>query len=96
MSDVVHRVLVLVWFLAYMACIYLALHMVVARLIRSPDSRVLWFFSVVTGPLTRPIASVLPPGSSEARLRLIALVAYAAVWFAMRLVLAHRGGVGLG
>ena len=38
-----------------MATIYLALHIVVARFSRAPDSRLLWFFSVVTGPLTRPV-----------------------------------------
>ena len=31
MHELIYRFLVLVWFLSYMAAIYLALHMIVAR-----------------------------------------------------------------
>jgi uncharacterized protein YggT (Ycf19 family) len=92
----VYRLLVVLWFCAYMAGIYLLIHIVVARLVRSPESRLLWFFSVVTGPLTRPVRALLPPGTPEARVRVVTLVVLAAVWLATRVVLARLGGVVLG
>jgi hypothetical protein len=70
----------LVPFVFFMAVVYLALHIVVARLVHRPDSPVLWFFGVVTGPLTHPVRRLLPPGASEGRVRLVALGAYAALW----------------
>ena len=70
----IYRLLVLVWFLSYMAAIYLALHMIVARFTRAPDSRLLWFFSVITGPLTRPARAWVSAGASEGRVRLITLL----------------------
>jgi uncharacterized protein YggT (Ycf19 family) len=88
-------VLKLVWFVAYMASIYLFLHIVCARLIRNPDSRVLWFFSVVTGPLTRPVRGLLPPGAPEPRVRWVALGLCVAVLVAARVV-ARLAGVDLG
>ncbi len=70
----------LVPFLFMMASVYLLLHMIFARLITSPGSQVMWFFSVVTGPLVRPVRAVVPAGTSEARLRAIALAAYVGLW----------------
>jgi uncharacterized protein YggT (Ycf19 family) len=96
MHDLVYRAFVLIWFLAYMAAIYLALHIVVARFSRAPESKLMWFFSVVTGPLTRPVRALLPPDTPEPRLRLIALGVCIALWLAMRLVLSTMGGVSLG
>src|SRR5262245_9754221 len=71
---------VLVPFLLFMASVYLALHIVAARLVRRPDSQILWFFGVVTGPLTRPVRSLLPLGAQEARVRLVSLAIYAGLW----------------
>ena len=71
---------VLVPFLFMMASVYLAVHVVFARLIVSPRSQVLAFFSVVTSPLTRPIRAVLPPETAEARVRAVALVVYLVLW----------------
>ena len=85
----------MMWFLAYMATIYLALHIAVARLTRTPDSRLLWFFSVITGPLTRPVRAVLPPGTPEARVRVVALFASLALLLGARIALAGLGA-GLG
>jgi hypothetical protein len=68
----------------FMAAVYLALHIVFARFVRTPGSPVLWFFGVVTGPLTLPIRAWLAPGSPEPRVRLLALGVYAALWLVSR------------
>jgi len=95
MSELIHRLVVLLWFLSYMASIYLALHMVVARFSGRPDSRLLWFFGVVTSPLTRPVRLVVPPGTPEGRVRLITLLVLIALWIGMRTLLGRMGGVSL-
>jgi hypothetical protein len=71
---------VLVPFLFMMASVYLAVHVLFARLIAAPDSQVLAFFTIVTSPLTRPIRAVLPPGTAERRVRAVALVVYLVLW----------------
>lgn len=96
MYELIHRLLVLLWFLSYTAAIYLALHMVVARVTRTPDNRVLWFFSVVTGPLTRPVRAVLPAGTSEPHVRLVTLVVLVVLWIGARMLLGTLGGVNIG
>jgi hypothetical protein len=80
---------VLVPFVFFMAAVYLAIHMLFARVIGSSrDSAVLWFFSVVTGPLTRPVRALLPAGTPEPRVRLAALGLYVFLWIACRVILA--------
>jgi uncharacterized protein YggT (Ycf19 family) len=96
MHDLAYRLLVILWFLFYMAAIYLALHILVARFSRAPESRLLWFFSVVTGPLTRPVRLLTPPATPESRIRLIALGAYVALMVAARFVVSSLGGNPLG
>ena len=96
MGTLGYRILVLFWFLAYMAVVYLALHVVIARLARRPESRLLWFFGIVTDPLTRPVRAVLPAGASASRVRLAALGVYVALWLALRFWLARLGGIVLG
>jgi hypothetical protein len=71
---------VLIPFLFMMASVYLATHMLFARLIGSPDSQVLAFFTIVTAPLTRPVRAFLRPGTAEPRVRAIALVVYLILW----------------
>jgi hypothetical protein len=83
---------VIVPFVFFMAWIYLALHMLLARLVTRPDSPVLWFFGIVTAPLTRPVRAMLPPGTPEARVRSIALAVYVALWLAARVLLAGLTG----
>jgi hypothetical protein len=72
----------------FMAWIYLALHMLFARLVTDPQSPVLWFFAVVTGPLTRPVRALLPTGTPESRVRMISLTVYVGLWIVVRVVLA--------
>ena len=93
MNALLIRLLLVVGFLAYMAGIYLLVHIVFVRLIRNPQSPVLWFFSVVTGPLTRPVRALLPPGVPEARLRWVALGACVALWLLTKMVLAQVRGL---
>jgi uncharacterized protein YggT (Ycf19 family) len=69
-------------FLFMMASIYLVTHMLLARLISSPQSQVLAFFTIVTSPLTRPIRRLLPPETGEGRVRTVALVVYLILWIA--------------
>jgi hypothetical protein len=45
---------------------------------------VLWFFGVVTGPLTRPVRQLLPAGTTERRVRDVSFVAYLVLWLAVR------------
>jgi hypothetical protein len=68
----------------FMAAVYLALHMLVARLIRQPQSPLLWFFGVVTGPLTRPVRALLPSNTPEPRVRMVSLAVYLVLWLAVR------------
>jgi hypothetical protein len=93
MDVLILRLMLILGFLAYMAAIYLVLHMLFAHFIRSRESRSLWFFSVVTGPLTYPVRRFLPPGTSDARVRWIALGVYATVWLVTKMLVAQlRGG----
>ena len=71
---------VLVPFVFMMASVYLATHVLFERLISSPRSQVLAFFTIVTSPLTRPVRMVLPPGMAETRVRTIALAVYLVLW----------------
>lgn len=96
MHEFGYRLLVLIWFVAYMAAIYLALHIAAARFIAAPESRVLWFFSVITKPLTAPVRAILPAGFSPGRVRWITLALCVAIWLGARLILAGMGGVALG
>ena len=91
MYELLYRSVVLLWFLAYMSVIYLGLHLLAARLARSPESRLLWFFAIVTGPLTRPVRAIVPAGTSPTRILLVALVVYAIFWLALRTMLGELG-----
>ncbi len=84
MREVVFRVVYLVWFLAFMATIYLALHMLVAKLIRNPESKLLAFLTIMTHPLTAPARSFLAPGTPETRVRGVTLGLLVCVWLLSR------------
>jgi len=76
------RILVLFRLIAFIGVLYMGLHILVARLSRRPESRLLWFFEVLTGPLTRTVARVAPAGTSPARLRWLAFGACVLLWVA--------------
>src|SRR5262245_55632199 len=80
----------------FMAVLYLALHILFSRLIVRPDSPVLWCFSVVTGPITRPVRATVARGRAEPAVRMIALVVYALLWIVARVVLHRVAGIGSG
>ena len=95
MANLSYRLLVLVWFVAYLSAIYLVLHMLVARFSRKPGSRLLWFFSVVTSPLTWPVRAAFGTHLSEPRARLIAFGGYVVLWIVARMLLDRMGGIRL-
>jgi hypothetical protein len=80
MTESVLRLLVLVRFLCFVALVYLSLHLIFARTISRPDSKILWFFSVLTRPLTWPVQAWLMPNVSESRLLFSAVVVYGLLW----------------
>jgi len=86
------RILLLLRLIAFIGVLYMALHILVARLSRKPGSKLLWFFEVLTGPLTRSVARVAPQGSSPARLRWLTLGACALLWIAAILADRTLGG----
>jgi hypothetical protein len=96
MDVLLFRLVLILGFVAYMAAIYLALHMIFAHFIRSPESRSLWFFSVVTGPLTYPVRRFLPLGTSDARVRWIALAVYVALWLVTKMLVVQLRGAAIG
>lgn len=92
MDALTYRLLVVLWFVFYMAAIYLALHIVVARFISARESRLLWFFSVVTGPLTKPVRAMMPAGTPETRVRAVALLVYVLLMLVAHVAFRQFGG----
>jgi hypothetical protein len=96
MDDVVsrlpHFIYIVIPLVFFMAWVYLGLHVVFARVIADPRSPVLWFFGIVTGPLTRPVRAVLPPATPEPRVRLVSLGVYFILWVTIRVALAGLMG----
>ena len=92
MDALTYRLLVVLWFVFYMAAIYLALHIVVARFISARESRLLWFFSVVTGPLTQPVRAMMPAGTPETRVRAVALIVYVLLMLVAHVAFRQFGG----
>ena len=86
------RIFLLLRLVAFIAVFYLALHMVVARRSRKPGSKLLWFFEVLTAPLTRFASRFAAPGTSPERLRGLALAGAIALWLAI--VVAEKIVVG--
>ena len=84
--DPTVKIVFLLRFLCFVAVVYLALHKIVARLSPKPGSKLLWFFSIVTAPLTRPIRNWLLPGASEDRIVSAALIFYSLLWLFFVLV----------
>ena len=80
MNQFILQLVVLLRFLCFMALFYLMLHILVSRIIKKPENKVLWFFSVLTAPLTRPVRALIAVEMPEQRVRLIALVFYGVLW----------------
>jgi hypothetical protein len=80
MNGFVLQVIVLLRFVCFIALFYLMLHILVSRFIKKPENKVLWFFSVLTQPLTRPVRAWLAGDMPEQRVRLLALIFYAVLW----------------
>jgi len=88
--GLLYRLIFLVRFVAFMGGCYLLLHVLAARLF-SPKGRVVAFFQIVTGPLTRPIRA-LAPAMPERRARHIALLILFGIWVLSAWSLAVIGG----
>jgi hypothetical protein len=69
-----------------MAIFYLALHKIVFRLSQKTNSKLLWFFSVLTAPLTRPVRAWIMPGASDDQLLSGSLLFYAFLWLCLVLI----------
>ena len=80
MNGFVLQVIVLLRFVCFIALFYLMLHILVSRLIKRPEHKVLWFFSVLTQPLTRPVRAWVAGDMPEQRVRLMALIFYGVLW----------------
>jgi hypothetical protein len=66
-----------------MALFYLALHKIVSRFSQKPNSKLLWFFSVVTAPLTRPVRAWSMPSASDDQLLSRSLLFYGFLWLVL-------------
>lgn len=80
MIDPLSQIVFLGRFLCFMAFLYLALHKIVARLSQKPQSKLLWFFGVLTTPLTRPVRALLGATGSEGELLSKSLFFYGLLW----------------
>lgn len=95
MAETLLRLLLLVRFIAFMCIVYLALHMLVARMGANPAGKVMGFFATITNPLTRPVRTRLGPETPETRVRAIALGGLFVIWLLAALaveVAARRAG----
>jgi hypothetical protein len=79
-TDPVYQILFLARFLCFLAVVYLTLHKIARRVSRKPDSKLLWFFSVLTAPLLRPVRAWTTPGTTEAQLLSRSLIFYLLLW----------------
>jgi hypothetical protein len=80
MNGFVLQLIILLRFVCFIALFYLMLHILVSRVIKKPEHKVLWFFSILTGPLIRPVRVWVSGDVPEQRLRWIALMFYGVLW----------------
>ncbi len=83
MNEFLLRLLFVLRLLAFMGVIYMTLHVLIAPMIRRPDSKIAAFLATLTSPLTRPVRALAPPGTPEPRLRVLALAALVVVWLVL-------------
>jgi hypothetical protein len=86
--DPIAQIVLLLRFFCFMAVFYLALHKLVARLSRKPDSKLLWFFGVLTAPLTLPVKRYSSPEATDDQIVSYSLIFYGLLW--MVLIFAGR------
>ena len=86
--DPIAQILLLLRFFCFMAVFYLALHKIVARLSRKPDSKLLWFFGVLTAPLTLLVKRYSSPDATDDQIVSYSLIFYGLLW--MVLIFAGR------
>jgi hypothetical protein len=80
MNKFLFQLIILLRFVCFIALFYLMLHILGSRIIKRPEHKILWFFSVLTGPLTRPVRAWASSDVPEQRLRWLALIFYALLW----------------
>jgi uncharacterized protein YggT (Ycf19 family) len=81
--DPIAGVILLLRFLCFMAVFYLALYKLVVRSSRKPNNKLLWFFGVLTAPLTMPVRRYSSPDSNNNQIVSYALVFYALLWLVL-------------
>ncbi len=79
------QLLILLRFVIFVALFYLALHAILARLIANPDSKILWFFGLITSPLLYPVRIWFGADAPPASLRRKALLFYGMLWLSAAL-----------
>lgn len=80
MTDPAGQIFFLLRFFCFMAVFYLVLHKLVARLSSKPESKLLWFFDILTAPLIAPVKRWSNGAASKDQLISKALIAYAVLW----------------
>jgi hypothetical protein len=78
-TEPLAQILFIARFLCFMATFYLALHKLAIRITTRRDGKLMWFFSVLTAPLIRPVRAWMP-GASDEQLLSRALLVYACMW----------------
>lgn len=82
-NDPLAQLLYLGRFFCFLAIFYLGLHKIVTHLSRKPNNKLLWFFSVLTAPLIRPVRAFTMPGASDHQLLSRALLFYGFLWLCL-------------
>jgi hypothetical protein len=80
LNDSIAQIVLLLRFLCFMAVFYLALHKLVVSLSRKRDSKLLWFFGVLTAPLIIPVKRYSSPDATDGQIVTYALIFYLLVW----------------
>jgi len=74
------KVFTMLRLLAFMVLLYLALGWLAERYARKPDSKVKAFFRLLCGPVTRPVARMMPSGAGPPRVLAVSMGVVAGVW----------------
>ena len=77
------KVFTMLRLLAFMVLLYLGLGWLAERYVTRPDSKVKAFFRLLCGPVTRPIARMMPSGSGERRVLAVSTGVVAGVWIVL-------------